>query len=174
MTILREGIFQLEFALLVIYGIIMIIKKVKLSRLLFNLSFGLYLSMIIAFCFFPVRIGVIGEDLANNFIPFKSIADSIGDSIKNNTPYGIASVLGNFVMMMPLGIFFQYYLKDNKSRFTAVFLFSAAIETIQFIIGLLIGYNYRCIDIDDVILNTAGGIIACAVCSFVIRKYRNE
>ena len=53
MTILREGILFIEFALLVIYGIIMIIEKVKISKLLFNLSFGLYLSVVIAFCFFP-------------------------------------------------------------------------------------------------------------------------
>lgn len=174
MTILREGIFQLEFALLVIFGIIMIVKKVKLNKWLFNMSFGLYLSIIIAICFFPIRVGVIGEDLANNFIPFKSIAESISESISNRSPYGMISVFGNLIMLTPLGLYFHFYIKDLKNRLLDVFLFSIAIETIQFIIGLLIGYNYRCIDIDDVILNVSGGIISCLLVNFALRKYAEK
>ena len=173
MTILREGILFIEFAMLVIYGIIMIFKKVKISKLLFNLSFGLYLSVVIAFCFFPIRISssIIMESLPNNFIPFKSIVESVKESVQNQTPYGLISVLGNFVMLTPLGIFFHFYIKDLKSRLICIALFSISIEAIQFIIGLLIGYNYRCIDIDDVILNVAGGIIACLLFNFIMRKY---
>lgn len=171
MTITREGIVLLGFALLVLFGIVMIIRKVKAKNVLFNLSFGLYILMIIAFCFFPIRIGVIGEDMPNNFIPFHSIAESVVDSVKNNTPYGMVSVLGNFIMLMPLGIFFYYYIKDLKIRLLNIFLVSMSIEIIQFIIGLLIGYNYRCIDIDDVILNVLGGIIACILFNFAMKKF---
>ena len=105
-TILREGILKLEFAALVLYAIIMIAKKIKLNKLLFNLSFGLYLSLIIAICFFPIEIGKIGEDTLNNYIPFKSIIESISESVRDGTPYGLVSVLVNFVMLMPLGLFF--------------------------------------------------------------------
>ena len=133
----------------------MIAKKIKLNKLLFNLSFGLYLSLIIAICFFPIEIGKIGEDTLNNFIPFKSIIESITESVRTSTPYGVVSVIGNFVMLMPLGIFFNYYIKDLKRRLINIFLFSVGIETIQFIIGILIGYNYRCIDIDDVNVNAS-------------------
>ena len=176
MTITREGILQLEFALLVIYGIIMITKKVKLNKLLFNLSFGLYISIIIAICFFPIRIGAVGlyDSMINNFIPFKSIIGCFKDSIQNHTHYGILSVLWNFIMLMPLGLFFQYYIKDLKSRLVGITLFSISIETIQFIIGLLIGYNYRCIDIDDVILNVFGGVISCVLFNFIILKYTQK
>lgn len=174
MTILREGVLLTEFALLVIYAIIMIIKKVKLSKLLFNLSFGLYLSVIIAICFFPIHIGETAEGVANNFIPFKSIADSIKDSVKNSTPYGIVSVFGNFVMLMPLGIFFRFYIKQFRDRLIGIFLFSVAIETIQFIIGLLIGCNYRSIDIDDVILNTLGGIIVAVFFNLIMNRLKKQ
>lgn len=173
-TILREGILKLEFAALVLYAIIMIAKKIKLNKLLFNLSFGLYLSLIIAICFFPIEIGKIGEDTLNNFIPFKSIIESITESVRTGTPYGIVSVIGNFVMLMPLGIFFNYYIKDLKRRLINIFLFSVGIETIQFIIGILIGYNYRCIDIDDVILNVTGGILACFLFKFVRNKLQKQ
>ncbi len=36
-------------------------------------------------------------------------------------------------------------------RFLYVFLFSVSIEAMQFIVGLIIGCNYRSTDIDDVI-----------------------
>ncbi len=173
-TILREGILKLEFAALVLYAIIMIAKKVKVNKLLFNLAFGLYISVIIAICFFPIEIGRIGEDTLNNFIPFKSIIESITESVRTGTPYGIVSVIGNFVMLMPLGIFFNYYIKDLKRRLINIFLFSVGIETIQFIIGILIGYNYRCIDIDDVILNVTGGILACFLFKFVRNKLQKQ
>ena len=97
-TILREGILKLEFAALVLYAIIMIAKKIKLNKLLFNLSFGLYLSLIIAICFFPIEIGKIGEDTLNNFIPFKSIIESITESVRTSTPYGVL-VLTDSVML---------------------------------------------------------------------------
>lgn len=171
MTITRQGIVLLGFAILVLVGIVMIIRKVKAKKVIFNLSFGLYILMIIAFCFFPIRIGVTGEDMPNNFIPFHSIAESVVDSVKNNTPYGMVSVLGNFIMLMPLGIFFYYCIKDLKIRLLNIFLVSMSIEIIQFIIGLLIGYNYRCIDIDDVILNVLGGIIACILFNFAMSKF---
>ncbi len=152
----------------------MIAKKVKVNKLLFNLAFGLYISVIIAICFFPIEIGRIGEDTLNNFIPFKSIIESITESVRTGTPYGIVSVIGNFVMLMPLGIFFNYYIKDLKRRLINIFLFSVGIETIQFIIGILIGYNYRCIDIDDVILNVTGGILACFLFKFVRNKLQKQ
>lgn len=116
MTILREGIIQIELAALAVYAIIMIFKKVKLNKLLFNLSFGLYIALIIAMCFFPIRIDAAGEDVANNFIPFKSIITSIRESVEYQTPYGLVSVLGNLAMLTPLGIFFHCYIKKNKLR----------------------------------------------------------
>lgn len=174
MSILREGIFQIEFAILLLCGIIMLFKKVEFKKILINLSFGLYLATVIAVCFFPIEIGYGGEGMANNFIPFKSIIQSVSESIREKTPYGIKTVIGNFIMLMPLGLFFEYYVKDYRQRFLDVLLFSVSIETIQFIIGLLIGYNYRCIDIDDVILNTLGGVISILIVHFIVERYKKK
>lgn len=174
MTILREGVLLIEFAVLVLYAIILIFKKVQPAKFFLNIAFGLYLSVIIAICFFPIKFsGTLPEPAMNNFIPFKSIFDSVKDVFTGST-YGLFSVLGNFVMLMPLGVFFHFYIKDKKMRLLGVFLFSVSIETIQFIIGMLIGYNYRSIDIDDVILNTAGGIIAVVLFDLIIGKLKKN
>ena len=66
-------------------------------------------------------------------------------------------VLGNFVMLLPLGIYLPLlYTKLRKAySFFAVllicFLVSVGIELLQ------LATSYRSADIDDVILNTVGG-----------------
>ena len=155
MMIDREPVFIIEMGILLIYAIIMLIRKVKFKKFVLNLAFGFYISVIIAICFFPI----IEFDLQNSFIPFKSTIESISSFIRNDTWYDFIPVVGNFVMLMPLGVFYSIYVKNYKMRFLYVFLFSVSIETMQFVVGLIIGCNYRSTDIDDVILNTAGGIL---------------
>ncbi|MBE6816200.1 MAG: VanZ family protein [Ruminococcaceae bacterium] len=166
MTILREGVLQLEFAALTLYAIIMLAKKIKFNKLIFNLSFGLYISLVVAVCFFPIRIGVIEEDLNYNFIPFKSIIEICFNYNSN----ALIGVLGNIVILTPLGIFFNVYLRQFKDAIIGIVLFSVSIEVIQFMIGLLIGYQYRCVDVDDVILNCLGGIISCILFRWLFNK----
>lgn len=169
MIIDRAGALIIEMGILFIYAIIMLIRRVKFKRFVLNLAFGLYISVIIALCFFPIYFTSDGFDVGNNFIPFKSTIESISESLRNGLPYGFISVFGNFVMLMPLGVFYSIYMKNYKMCFLYVFLFSVSIETMQFLIGLLIGYNYRCVDIDDVILNTIGGVIG--ICFFIALKH---
>ncbi len=170
MTILREGVLLIGAAVLVLCAIVMIFKKVKPVKFFLNLSFGLYVVMVVAVCFFPIKFGVDIPDSLNNFIPFKSIFDSLKNSFSGGGIYGIRSVVGNFIMLMPLGLFFHFYIKEPKKRFLGVFLISVGIETVQFIIGMLIGYNYRSVDIDDVILNTVGGLISVLVIDYIFKK----
>ncbi len=80
MTILREGVLLIGAAVLVLCAIVMIFKKVKPVKFFLNLSFGLYVVMVVAVCFFPIKFGVDIPDSLNNFIPFKSIFDSLKNS----------------------------------------------------------------------------------------------
>ena len=170
MYIDREPIFIIEMGILLVYAIIMLIRKVKFKKFVLNLAFGFYISVIIALCFFPLI--TFGEFyLQNSFIPFKSTIESIRVSIINNSVSAFIPVVGNFVMLMPLGVFYSIYVKNYKMRFLYVFLFSVSIETMQFVVGLIIGCNYRSTDIDDVILNTAGGIIGILLFSLLKKMY---
>ncbi len=159
MMIDRGAAFIIEMGILFIYAIIMLIRKVKFKKFVLNLAFGFYISVIIALCFFPIYFTSDGFDIPNNFIPFKSTIESISSFLRNDALYDFIPVIGNFVMLMPLGVFYSIYVKNYKMRFLYVFLFSVSIEAMQFIVGLIIGCNYRSTDIDDVILNTIGGII---------------
>ena len=157
----RDGAVIIETGILLIFAIIMLIKKVKFKKFALNFAFGFYIAVIIALCFFPIRFTYEGFNLgaAVNLIPVKGTIESISRLIQYDALYDFIPVVGNFVMLMPLGVFYSIYVKNYKLRFLYVFLFSVSIEVMQLLIGLLINSYYRSTDIDDVILNTAGGII---------------
>ena len=119
-------------------------KKFCLHKEVLSLIFIVYiLCLYHVVTFQDVNYGI------NNFIPFKEIFRyPIGSSnfIKN--------VIGNITLFIPFGFFSSYYLKNKKmlTPFILSLITSLTIESVQFYIG-------RVFDIDDIILNTLGGII---------------
>ena len=88
-----------------------------------------------------------------NLIPFKEIFryDFKSELFKYN-------VIGNLVMFLPFGYFVSRYIKANKvfHIFSLTAIASLTIELVKLQIG-------RAFDIDDVLLNIAGGI-----CGFLL------
>ena len=85
----------------------------------------------------------------NNFLPFKEIF-----RYDFNSKLFVRNVIGNILLFVPFGIFTSYYLK-SKSIIPSVLLsclVSCSIEFTQSMIG-------RTADVDDVILNTLGGVL---------------
>lgn len=85
----------------------------------------------------------------SNYIPFKEMFRyNIGSRLF------IKNVIGNIIMFIPYGFFTSYILnlKKTKSMALMALLVSVSIEITQLVIG-------RVFDIDDIILNTLGGII---------------
>src|SRR5450432_3660225 len=82
-------------------------------------------------------------------------------------------VVGNFIMLLPLGIYLPLLYKKTKGFFSVTFvamMVSVSIELMQ------LATNVRITDIDDVILNTAGaslGFIIFLVINAVIIKPLN-
>ncbi len=84
----------------------------------------------------------------NNFIPFKEIF-----RYDFNSALFFRNVVGNVLLFVPFGVFISHYIK-NKNFLLPMFLsliVSCSIEFAQSAIG-------RTADVDDVILNTLGGI----------------
>ena len=107
------------------------------------------LAVIYLLCLFHV---VTFQDIiygTSNFIPFKEIFRySLGSRLF------IKNVLGNVVMFIPYGFFCSYILKENRYLpiLVLTLIASVSIETTQLMIG-------RVFDIDDIMLNTVGGMI---------------
>lgn len=120
-------------------------QKLVLYKELLMLSFIIYIL-----CLFQV---VTFQDAvtwsSNNFIPFKEMFRyQIGSRLF------IKNVLGNIILFLPFGFFTAYYL-DIKKPYLIIILTlvaSTSIEIVQMSIG-------RVFDIDDIMLNTIGGIV---------------
>lgn len=118
-------------------------EKMILYREILKLGFVIYIM-----CLFYV---VTFQDVSwstSNFIPFKEMFRYeifSGMFFKN--------VLGNMVMFLPYGFFVSYFLKLDKKEIILLLslLVSCTIETTQLLIG-------RVFDIDDIMLNTLGGL----------------
>lgn len=119
-------------------------KKFILYKELLALSFIIYIL-----CLFQV---VTFQDTvnwaSNNFIPFREILRyHLGSRLF------FKNVLGNMLLFLPFGFFVSYYL-DIKKVYVPLILTviaSVSIECVQMAIG-------RVFDIDDILLNTLGGM----------------
>lgn len=91
----------------------------------------------------------------SNIIPFKEIFRySIGSRLF------IKNIIGNILLFLPYGYFIGYYINNKKIITSAILtmIISITIEVVQLNIG-------RTFDIDDVILNTCGGMLGFLIYS---------
>lgn len=95
----------------------------------------------------------------NNFVPFKEMF-----RYNINSSLFIKNVIGNIVLFIPLGLFVSLYIKSKSFLITFMLssVISCSIEFVQSLIG-------RTVDIDDIILNTTGGLIG-----YIIYKLGNK
>lgn len=111
---------------------------------LFSLVFILYVM-----CLFEVVTIQDNNYGLSNLIPFKEIFRyNIGSRLF------VKNIIGNILLFLPYGYFTTYYLNNKKVWPTALLtmIVSLTIECVQLRIG-------RTFDIDDVILNTCGGVV---------------
>lgn len=130
--------------------------------------FATILIFVIVFFPFPVDAEEISFNIENqygqmnNFIPFKSIFFYIKDAVSGYYSTFMRQVLGNIILFFPYGVGLYIFLSNNQKKlFKTIilsFLTSISIEIMQGVYSLLLGYTYRSIDFDDLILNTLGGI----------------
>ncbi len=134
--------------------------------------FIIYLLALIYFMFFSDFYGrtQVFEDYHYNLRPFKEIIRFL----KYYKNIGITRVLlnlaGNVVGFLPFGFFLPMLFKRARKWYAALLFsmeFSMIIEVLQ-----LVNKVGSC-DVDDVILNTLGGVLGY-FCYFVIRNVRRK
>ncbi len=146
--------------LLIIVGIIYLpfyfILRKKQIPLLRQLSYLGLAGIIFIILFATILISIIGSGLnfnppyhRLNLIPFSWLFDT----------FTMSQVISNIIMFIPLGFLLPIVFKKFRSFFNTTlfaFAFSFFIECFQYFIG-------RSSDIDDLILNTLGGIIGYGI-----------
>lgn len=100
-----------------------------------------------------------------NLVPFAKIGEMVASGIRYGMPfeYIVVPVLGNVAMTVPFGLLVPMLAPRlwSPGKVAAVTVcYSALIELSQLVVGLVaFGLLYRTVDVDDVILNTVGGIV---------------
>lgn len=157
--------------LLVIYYLKSNITKENVKNF-FGLIFILAgISFIIVITIFPFPINIdeiyfmIDNHLgaSHSWIPFQAIYENVIEISNGRFEVFCYQVIGNILLFIPLGIGLTLYFSDVQKCFkktiSIVLLVTISIESMQFVFGVLLGYVYRSTDIDDIILNTLGGLI---------------
>ncbi len=157
---------------IVIFEIICVVKKLRIKNNILGALLIIYLTAVASITLFPIPFDCDNPyNQLCNFVPFASIY-----SLISNGEYAVKNILGNIVMFIPFGIIIMLLNYKKISFLKLIFIglsMSVAIEFLQFLIGYFIGYMYRSVDIDDVILNTFGAMIGFLAVKLIPKKYIN-
>ncbi|WP_423406991.1 VanZ family protein [Heyndrickxia sp. MSNUG] len=133
--------------------------------------FGLYVIIAAVLLFFsPYRQAAYEINTSGthpyNIIPFKTISNYIKASSHINQNIWISNLFGNVLAFLPMGFFLPMLFKRFNGIWKttcAVFLATSSVEVLQFLTRV------GSFDVDDIILNTAGGIIGYLLFAMVFR-----
>jgi glycopeptide antibiotics resistance protein len=107
-----------------------------------------------------------GAGLSVNLVPWATIGPSLHRlfTLRLDTPE-VRNLVGNLIMLMPLawyGPILWPRLRNLLLFVVVAVAFSVSIELLQLAITIGLGYDHAT-DVDDVIVNTTGGILAFVV-----------
>ncbi len=136
-------------------------------------------------CFFVYVVGVIGVTLfpmpvtadevayhralpdayqaGSNLVPFASIQETIA---LLPPQAALLQLAGNLFLLLPLGYLAPIMwprIRNPRQALTLLLVVSLSIEATQRVMSLLLGSSYKSLDVDDVILNLAGGCLGYAL-----------
>ncbi len=137
--------------------------------------FILYMAVTLYFLFFAAEMGRSNAkaEYSYNLEPFKEIARFVEWAKISETGFKamMINVVGNIACFIPYGILLPVNVK-KADRFVSVLLISAAtslvIESVQLITRL------GSFDVDDIFLNTLGGVLGYLIYVIILRFRRNK
>lgn len=96
-----------------------------------------------------------GAHSSINLVPFHSIMDYLSGSNTVSHRFAFINIFGNIILFVPLGIYLSLFKHGKRigTNVLWILIISLLVEIAQYIFG--IGAS----DIDDVILNSLGGLI---------------
>ena len=148
-------------------------------RVLIVYSFILYIICVYFLAIFPLpdRDNIDMNSPVCQLIPFTFVSDIIKETISFTNIWQVLSdssvytVLFNILMFIPFGMYLRYYFKNSlKKTIFFSFLFSLFLEITQ-LTGLYFIYPhpYRLFDVDDLIINTFGGLTGYFIMGLFIK-----
>lgn len=145
----------------------------KKHRIASGIIFLAYIILLVYFMFFAESLGRGAASLSYhyNLEPFKEISRFI--TYRNHLGMGvvIANLLGNVVAFIPFGLFLPIMINN---RFGYIGMTLLSLDMSLFIELLQLASKVGSFDVDDLILNTIGGLLGyCIFCTFMKYRRRN-
>ncbi len=142
-------------------------KNSVLLNLIFWAVFLIYMFILID-TVFGRRIGISYRDA--NLVPFESIRRYLRVHDGMSTKTLDVNVWGNVLMFIPLGVFYMSFARRLSYVRTVILLIlsSFTIEAVQYIFYL------GTFDVDDIILNVAGGIIGIILYRILLALFKTK
>ncbi|MGN6686908.1 MAG: VanZ family protein [Actinomycetales bacterium] len=99
-----------------------------------------------------------GTQRSVNLVPLQTISSYVSAGSAGLSPFAWANVVGNVVLFIPLGVYARWFGRRAPGwlALLAVAAVSVAAEVLQWV--LAVGSS----DVDDVILNSLGGLVGIA------------
>ena len=135
----------------------------SVSRLLFVL----YLILLVYFLFFSEHYGrnIVSDQYRYNLTPFKEVKRYIEYRNQIGSEGFIVNIFGNILAFAPFGLVLPIISPENRKLLNIVLLsfeFSLTVELLQLI------FKVGIFDVDDLIMNTLGGLIG-GICFLIGR-----
>lgn len=135
--------------------------------------FLVYLVVLIYFVLFAEMWGrsVVSAEYSYNLVPFREILRFAGNIEILGWTVVMINLAGNVIAFVPFGLFLPIITRSGLNLWTTALLtfdLSLAIELMQLVTKV------GCFDVDDLILNTIGGMIGYFLCWFWDRYERKR
>ena len=142
-------------------------NKVKWSNLLYYGVMGLY--FVIWFWILFQRRATSGYRIINTY-PFSTIQGYFNMNGAFLSDFALTNILGNIAIFVPMGIYLSLFTKTMSilRNTTLVGLISLGVEILQYVFAVGMA------DVDDLILNTVGGLIGVLLFKFLHKIYKDK
>ena len=164
-TSLKIALLAWPFVALALTFPLLVVQYMRLRRLVFGRIIMVYLVMLyalalLAFTLYPMPDNPVQFCSYHNIVPQIEWLESIME-FRYEGLRAVLQVIMNVVFFMPLGVFIRMMYKSRW--YLVIFLglvISLTIETAQLTGGFgIYPCSYRLFDVDDLLLNTCGGLI---------------
>lgn len=149
--------FYLSLIILVLVLVILRLQGKSIFHIIFSAVFGIYIIGAISVAIFPFVVDYSNPDfrLSLNFIPFNF--GSCFDYLPQNC---VKDIFNNVFLTIPFGFGIHFItLIKPKNILWLTLVVGFSFEFTQLVMALVFHAGFRAIDINDVILNTAGAFI---------------
>lgn len=137
-------------------------RKIHTVNLIILCLFIVYLVLVLYMVFKPNQMGY-GPNL--NLQPF---GDFLNPQVNNASALKQFSL--NILMFVPIGFFLMLFTMNIKQSIIVSVLFSVFIESVQWVMNVLMPHFSRIVDIDDLLANSLGALIGIGLIYYLTNR----